>query len=198
VWLRRSEGGLADEIRLTDIGWETGPADWSPDGRHLVFVSWERGGAAAVGKAWVITIDPSSGHSLGVRKLELPAAIKNLQWAAWLPRGEEIALEDEMSSGVHALWIVSADGRQTRKLTEYASHTYGGVAWTPSASDLVYAALVDGRMQLVSIPSTGGASRVLTHDGANLLHPRVSPDGRWIAATRMTVSKEIWRLQLEK
>jgi Tol biopolymer transport system component len=198
VWLRRPKGGVADEIRLTDIGWETGPADWSPDGRHLVFVSWERGGAEDVGKAWIITIDPSSGHSLGVRRLDLPTAIKNLKWAAWSPTGDAIAFEDEKKPGDNALWVVSPDGRETRKLAEYASRTYGGVTWTPDARELIYAALVDGRMQLASIPSGGGAPRVLTHDGANLLHPRVSPDGRWIAATRMMVSKEIWRLRLNK
>jgi Tol biopolymer transport system component len=72
------------------------------------------------------------------------------------------------------------------------------VTWTPDARTLIYSALVDGRMQLTSIPSAGGTARVLTHDMANLLHPRVSPDGRWIGATRLSVSKEIWRQRLDK
>jgi Tol biopolymer transport system component len=198
VWLRRPKGGVADEIRLTDSGWETGPADWSPDGRHLVFVSYERGGAPGVGKAWIISIDPASGRSLGVRKLDLPATIRNLQNAAWSPAGDAIALEDQSGANLHTLWVVGPAGGEPRKDGESVSQTYGGVTWTPDARALIYSALVDGRMQLTSIPSAGGTPRVLTHDRANLLHPRVSPDGHWIGATRMSVSKEIWRQRLDE
>src|SRR5215472_3643459 len=44
VYMRLADDVHAPEIRLTDFGWETGPAYWSPDGRKLLFVSWERGG----------------------------------------------------------------------------------------------------------------------------------------------------------
>jgi tricorn protease-like protein len=36
----------------------------------------------------------------------------------------------------------------------------------------------------------------LTSDSANLLHPRVSPDGKWIACTRILQSKQILRRKL--
>ena len=58
LYLRRVSGGPAEEIRLTDFGWEDGVADWSPDGRRLVFDSWERGGPQGVSKPWIVTIDP--------------------------------------------------------------------------------------------------------------------------------------------
>jgi hypothetical protein len=33
----------------------------------------------------------------------------------------------------------------------------------------------------------------ITNDSGNLFHPRVSPDGHWIAATRLVQSKQIFR-----
>src|SRR5438034_603542 len=90
IWLRRVGAPARDpsEIRLTDFGWEAGPPDWSRDGTRLLFVSWERGGAA------------------------------------------------------------------------------------------------------------GGTPQQVTHDSGNLLHPRVSPSGSLIAATRLLHRKEIWRVAL--
>jgi len=42
----------------------------------------------------------------------------------------------------------------------------------------------------------GGSAVQLTHDAANLLHPQVSPDGRWIAATRLEHRKSLNRKPL--
>jgi Tol biopolymer transport system component len=53
-------------------------------------------------------------------------------------------------------------------------------------------------MQLFAVPAAGGTRRQLTHDAANVFTPRVSPDGRFIAATRIAHRKEIWRVPLPK
>jgi hypothetical protein len=37
--------------------------------------------------------------------------------------------------------------------------------------------------------NSGGAPRQLTHDSCHLMHTRVSPDGRWIACTRIVIVK---------
>jgi Tol biopolymer transport system component len=116
--------------------------------------------------------------------------------AAWSPVGEEIAVEEALTEDRHALWIVHTDRSSARRLVEYPMTTYGGLDWTPDGKTLVYSALADGRMQLFSIPAAGGESRQLTKDSANLLHPQVSPDGRFIAATRLIHRKEIWRVRL--
>ena len=62
---------------------------------------------------------------------------------------------------------------------------------------LVYGASTDGRMQLCSIFRDGGRSHQLTTDAANLIQPQISPDGRWIAATRVHRSKELRRMSLQ-
>ena len=96
------------------------------------------------------------------------------------------------------LWVVSVDGKRAEKLVEYTSSTYGGLDWTPDGKTIVYGALAGERMQLFAVPRSGGPPRQLTDDSANLMHPQVSPDGRWIACTRMAQSKEIRRLKLDR
>jgi Tol biopolymer transport system component len=196
LYLRRTSGGPDEEIRLTDFGWEDGVADWSPDGRHLIFDSWERGGQPGVSKPWIVTIDPATGKAVSVERLPLPDPIKNGLWHSWSPGGDEIAFEELVQGNSRILWVVSTDGKRAEKLAEYTSSTYGGLDWTPDGKTIVYGASAGERMQLFAVPSSGGVPRRLTSDAANLMHPQVSPDGRWIACTRMSQSKEIRRRKL--
>ncbi len=196
LYLRRVSGGLADEIRLTDFGWEVGVASWSPDSRRLVLDSWERGGPEGVGRPWIVTIDPSTGRPVHVERLPLPDSIKRAHWESWSPKGDEIALAERTEGKGCILWVVSLDGKHAEKLAEYLTPTYGGLDWTPDGKAIVYGALAGERMQIFAVPRSGGPPRQLTDDPANLMHPQVSPDGRWIACTRMDQTKEIRRLKL--
>jgi Tol biopolymer transport system component len=193
VYLRSADDVHAPEIRLTDFGWETGPAYWSPDGKKLMFSSWDRNGQPGIDKLWVLTIDPDTGRVQDTTKLPLPSGIRSAQWAAWSPDGQQIAIEDNRGMEDRALWIVQADGSQAQKTLDYKGTTYDGLDWMADGSSIVYSALKDGRMQLFAIPKIGGVPRQLTQDSGNLLHPKVSPDGKWIACTRIVESKQIWR-----
>jgi Tol biopolymer transport system component len=196
LYLRRVSGGPTEEIRLTDFGWEVGVGDWAPDSRRLVLDSWERGGPPRVSKPWIVTIDPSTGKPVRVERLPLPDPIKKAHWESWSPKGDEIAFEERTEGNSRILWIVSTDGKRAEKLVEYTSSTYGGLDWTPDGKTIVYGALAGEQMQIFAVPRSGGLPRQLTNDPANLMHPQVSPDGRWIACTRMSQSKEIRRLKL--
>jgi len=193
VYLRLAADTSAPEIRLTDFGWETGPAFWSPDGHKLMFSSWIKGGAPGIDKVWILTLDPESGRVLSRDLFPLPAAIRSAQWTAWSPNGQEIAIEDDEDGGKRSLWIVRIDGSQPQKLVDYRSTTYGGLDWMPDGKSIVYSGLSGDRMQIFSIARSGGVPQQLTHDPDNLFHPKVSPDGRWIACTRMIKSEQILR-----
>jgi Tol biopolymer transport system component len=82
-------------------------------------------------------------------------------------------------------------------LLDYQGTTYDGLDWMPDGKIIVYSALAEGRLQMFGIPSIGGTPVKLTRDSLNLLHPKVSPDGRWIACTRLAQSKQIWQRKLD-
>jgi Tol biopolymer transport system component len=92
----------------------------------------------------------------------------------------------------------TAIGRATRHLVDYATRPYGTTSRSRDGRTLVYAALSEGRMQLLAISAVGGEPHQLTHDDGNLLLPGVSPRGMLIAATRLVHREEIWRVALPR
>lgn len=196
IYLRRADDLHAPEIRLTDFGWETGPAYWSPEGHKLLFLSYKRGGVPGINKLFVTTVDTQNGAALKTEMLPLPEDIRSVNWGAWSPDGKEIAIEDDRGEGKRTLWIVRADGSHPEKLLDYEGTTYDGLDWTRDGKSIVYSGLAANHLQLFSIPRSGGAPRQLTYDSGNLMHPRISPDGRRIACTRIVQSKQIWRRPL--
>ena len=196
IYLRRADDPAAPEIRLTDFGWETGPAYWSPDGHKLLYSSWVRGGQPGIDKLYVTTMDLEIGRALHTQTLALPAEIRSAQWAAWSPDGKEIAIEDNRGAGKRTLWIVHANGSHAERILDYPGTTYGGLDWSADGKTIIYSALAGDGVQLFAVPREGGTPRQLTHDSGNLMHPRVSPDGRWVACTRLVQSRQIWRRPL--
>jgi Tol biopolymer transport system component len=142
-----------------------------------------------------VTINPSNGKPVRVERLPLPDPIKNATGESWSPKGDEIAFEERTEGNGRILWVVSTDGKRAEKLAEYTSSTYGNLDWTPDGKTIVYGALAGERLQIFAVPCSGGLPWQLTNDPANLMHPQVSPDGRWIACTRISQSKEIRRLK---
>lgn len=199
IFVRRPGAPTSEEIRLTDFGWEVGTPDWAPGGRRMLIVSWDReedrepGGRGA--SAWVVELDPRTGAFVDRIRVRPRAGAPGIPvWGAWSPTRDEIALTFSVpSSGDVELWVMAPDGGSPRRVIGFAGHRLGGVDWAADGDALVYSALADGRQQLFSVARSGGEPRQLTDDPANLFHPQVSPDGRWIAATRIRHDKRVVR-----
>jgi Tol biopolymer transport system component len=198
IYLRAAGASATEEVRLTDFGLEAGSPDWSPDGTRLVFTSFDRSLGTRHSFPFVIALDTAAGRATSSVRLPLPPTLTGAEMAAWSPAGEEIAIEEAMPGGRHALWVIRSDGTGARKLVDYPMRTYGGVDWTPDGKTLIYSALSGNRMQIFAIPAAGGIPRRLTSGTAHLLHPQVSPDGRWIAATRLSHEIEVRRMALRQ
>jgi Tol biopolymer transport system component len=194
IYLRAAGASSSGEIRLTDYGLEAGSPDWSPDGTRLVFTSFDRALKTRQSFPFMITVDTASGRATSSGRLTLPPEISGAEMVAWSPAGDEIAIEEAMAPVRHALWVVRTDATAARKLVDYPMRTYGGLDWTPDGKTLIYSVLTGNRMQLFAIPAAGGQPRRLTSDGAHILHPQVSPDGRWIAATRLVHTIQVRRM----
>ena len=199
IWLRRAEDLSAPEIRLSRDAWEAGFVYWSPDGRSVVYTTWDRKGTPGVGQVRTIDIDPQTGAVAVERVLALPASIRNPLVAEWSPLGNDLALEDVTSPAEHTLWIVSKNGRdvgRARKVVTFPSDTYGGISWQPDGKALAYAALERGRMQIFTVPVSGGTPKRVTDGQGNYLNPRLSPDGRWIAFSHIETVLTLHRTRL--
>jgi hypothetical protein len=108
-------------------------------------------------------------------------------------RAQEIAIEDDLGGKQRTLWVVGADGSHPERLLDYVGTTHDGLDWTRDGKAIIFAGLAGDRLQIFSERRSGGKALPLTSDSGNLMHPRVSPDGRWIACTRIIQSKQIWR-----
>ena len=192
IYLRRVDVADAPEIRLTDFGWEVGNPDWSPEGSRIVMDSWSRGGGAST---WIIELDPGTGAFVDRTRVPQPEeAVGQPIWAAWSPVTDELAITYGGPDRTE-LWVHGIDGSGARRLASWDGGRFGGVDWTADGRAIVYAAPTDGRFRLYVVSRDGGEPRLLAQDEANLLHPQVSPDGRWVAVTRLGHQRRIVRAE---
>lgn len=193
IWLLRDGAPMSQEIRLTDFGWEVGMVAWDRTGTRLFFDSWERGGPAGVSQPWIATVDPETGQAISVDRLPLPSNFGGTVLAAWSPVADELAVVERIEGSRHALWLMRPDGSGARRLFAYEASTYGGVDWTPDGGTLVYGALSGDRMQLFAYSLETGVPTQLTDSTDDIIHPQVSPDGQWVAVSKLRHVKELRR-----
>lgn len=197
VFVRAAEDSDAPEYEVSEDGWEIFQPRWSPDGRTILYTSWDRHGIPGLYSVFLIDFDPESGAKTGHRKLKLAEGIVNPTWVCFTPDGGNLVIEDSYDLGKKALWIMALDGSRARKLHDYLGITYGGLDCSPDGGTIVFSGM-DNKdiMQLYSVPYDGGTVTQLTQDDHNLLYPVISPDGRWIAATRHMTTQELWRAEI--
>ncbi|MBS3895302.1 Tol-Pal system beta propeller repeat protein TolB [Silanimonas sp.] len=141
---------------------------WSPDGRRLAYVSFERGNST-------IYI-----QELATGARELIASFRGINGApSFSPDGTRLAMTLSRS-GNPDIYVMDL---ATRALTPVTRH-FGidtEAVWTPDGQSLIFTSDRAGRPQLYQVPVSGGEPVRLTFEGDHNAKASVSFDGKKIA-----------------
>ncbi len=142
---------------------------WSPDGKRLAYVSFER-------RRSEIYI-----HDLATRKRDRVASSQGINSApAWSPDGQRLALVLS-KDGNPEIYILNIKNNSLQRVTNSpAIDTEPG--WMPDGARLVFTSDRGGRPQIYQVSingeGNGGKPQRLTFKGDYNAHGVVSPDGR--------------------
>ncbi|MCG6987489.1 MAG: hypothetical protein LJF06_04845 [Gemmatimonadetes bacterium] len=173
----RAFGPLTPVERLSNGARYGFNARISPDGKRLAYVWADGRFDTQVREATPQGTDPRElGRSNGLATFD------------WMPDGSILMSQLQMKDPYRAyddLYVISPDGHE-RRLTYHARLDHPSVA--PGGRWAVAVQEGNGRAGLVRVDLATGAVHTICDPRLDTLwtFPRVSPDGRWIAATRWT------------
>lgn len=141
--------------------------NWSPDGRKLTYVSFERGNSA------IYLQDISTGAR------ELLTSFRGINSApSFSPDGRKLALSLSRS-GNPEIYVMDLGSKQ---LTQLTSHF--GIdtepTWAADGGSIYFTSDRGGRPQIYQVPATGGSASRVTFQGNYNATPSVSFDGKKI------------------
>jgi TolB protein len=161
---------------------------WSPDGKKLAYVSFEKGNSA------IYMQDVATGAR------ELISSGKGINGApAFSPDGKKMALTLSRSGNPEIYVRDMATGRLQQMTQHWSIDTEA--AWSPDGRTIYFTSDRGGRPQIYSIPATGGDPRRVTLEGEYNARASVSPDGRKIAVAQGKGNEyriAVWDLETER
>ena len=141
---------------------------WSPDGRRLGYVSFERGNSTIY----------LQEIATGAR--EVVASFRGINGApAFSPDGKKLALTLS-KSGNPEIYVMDLGNKALTPIT----HHYGidtEAVWTPDGQSLIFTSDRAGKPQVYQVPATGGEPTRLSFQGESNARATVSFDGKKIA-----------------
>lgn len=151
-------------------------ADWSPDGKSLVYVS---GRDLVAGSARVLSI--RSMETGAVRELNVNLA--SYRWPRWAPDGRSLLVYGKDLKGRQGIFRIDAQsGDATTVVLDGADEGSVGPTWSPDGRRIYYRRFRTGAgYAFIERDLTSGSERELFRR-VRVGPPAVSPDGRYLAA----------------
>jgi len=148
-------------------------ANWSPNGRQVVFNSFW--GGLPKRDIYVIDIDGT-----GLTKLtDNPADDTRPDWS---PNGQRIAFQSNRS-GNNDIYLMNPDGSDVVQLTSHAA-TDAAPEWSPDGKRIAFQSNRDGDDDIWVMNADGSGLMQLTNNNIRDAKPSWSPDGKRIAFHR--------------
>lgn len=141
---------------------------WSPDGRKLAYVSFERR------KPIIYVQDIYSGRRKAVANFRGSNSAP-----AWSPDGKKLAvvLSKDATSQIY---LMDADGGTPERLTRSGALDTEP-AFSPDGNWIYFTSDRGGTPQIYKMRANGGNATRVTFDGIYNVSPDISPDGRYLA-----------------
>jgi len=141
---------------------------WSPDGRKIAYVSFERGNSS-------IYI-----QEIATGSREVVSANKGINGApAFSPDGTKLA--HTLSNGINPdIYIMDLASRHSTQITKHFAIDTEPV-WTPDGQSVIFTSDRSGKAQLYQAPISGGDATRITFTGESNARASVSFDGKKIA-----------------
>ena len=157
--------------------------EWSPDGRHLAFVTDITGRY----NIWVV---PSEGGW----PRQVTISDQRTLSPRWSPDGQWLAYRsDENMNEKYDLYLIHPFGGIARNLTGTPDVDENGVDWSPDGTQIVYNsnAADPSKYQVHIMEIATGESRPITSAPVSSFYPIWSPDGERVAVSRTDTGSDV-------
>jgi Tol biopolymer transport system component len=152
---------------------------WSPDGRHLAYLS-RRGPGAGWGSMAVWLKDMASGE---VR--EIPTGLETVIRAGWFPDGRSLLAIAQLAAGAPGQFRINVQSGASEPVQLFRVAGMGGAAWTRDGTTMFFQrwGADQGSAIVARDVATGQEREVhnLTKPSVYVSSPNVSPDDRHVA-----------------
>lgn len=144
---------------------------WSPDGRKLAYVSFERGNSS------IVIQDIATGAR------ETVSSFKGINGApSFSPDGRRLAMSLS-KSGNPEIYVMDLGSRALTQITnQFGIDTEP--TWSADGASLYFTSDRGGRPQIYQVPAGGGSASRVTFQGSYNAKPTVSADGKKVAVAQ--------------
>jgi TolB protein len=178
IWIADSDG-----FNPQRIVWNAEPflsPAWSPDGKSLAYVSFERQGGHTI---YI--------HELATGSRRLVTSFKGINGApTFSPDGSTLALTLSRSGNPEIYLLNLASNNLTQLTRHFSIDTEA--AWMPGGGSLLFTSDRSGKPQIYSVPVGGGSPERVTSSGEYNARVSASYDGRLLAMVQG--SKNVYRI----